>query len=498
MFSSEQRKFAQTISEIINCNPFLPQRIKLERQALGKEFIEENANWNLHPSQHQATVNLERMHVMAEEILSSCRNAGTKQFDEKNAPLYLDLVRFVLFNVHSDAFTTVAEEHGKGSNALYKRFRKDWLSYCDPERFPDTVTEQVPHTFSLLFQIRRAFDNIFRHLIGSSDAIIELRANVWRSIFTHNVRRYHDSMYNAMADFPTLITGPTGSGKELVARAIGLSGYVPFDPETGKWATSLDGLFISLNLSALSPTLIESELFGHAKGAFTGACEDRTGWLQVCPPHGAVFLDEIGELDPGIQVKLLRVVQDRIFQRLGDTQPCRFQGRIIAATNRDLMAEIRDERFRLDFYYRLCADQVTTPSLAERCLTDDEELPHLVEHLLARIIQDADHAQLTRDCCQWIQQHLGTSYKWPGNVRELDQCIRSWLIRQDYRPFSLDSTGSDESVLPSALHESELSADELTTLYCQVKYAQSGSYVKTAEQLNLDRRTVKARVNPGG
>ena len=497
MFSSNQRKFAQTISEIINCNPFLPDRIQLERKALGSEFVEENANWNLHPSQHQATVNLERMRVLAEGILTSCRDADAQHFNDKNIPLYLDLVRFVLFNAHSDAFTLVVEEHGKGSNALYKRFRKDWLNYCDPERFPAAVTEQVPHIFSLLFQIRRAFNNIFRHLIGSSDAIIALRANVWRSIFTHDVRRYYDSMHNAMADFPTLITGPTGSGKELVARAIGLSGYVPFDPETGKWATPLDGLFISLNLSALSPTLIESELFGHAKGAFTGACEDRTGWLQVCPSHGAVFLDEIGELDPGIQVKLLRVVQDRIFQRLGDTQPRQFQGRIIAATNRDLMVEIREERFRLDFYYRLCADQVTTPSLAERCKTDIEELPHLVAHLLARIIHDADHKKLTQECCEWIQQHLGANYAWPGNVRELDQCIRSWLIRQDYRPFSLESAG-DDSALANALHDAELSADELTTLYCQVKYAQSGSYVKTAEQLSLDRRTVKARVCPEG
>jgi transcriptional regulator with GAF, ATPase, and Fis domain len=103
--------------------------------------------------------------------------------------------------------------------------------------------------------------------------------------------------------------------------------------------------------------LIESELFGHRRGAFTGALADRAGWMEVCPPAGAVFLDEIGEVDSSIQVKLLRVLQSRAFQPLGGTDTRRFEGKIIAATNRDLPVEIRAGRFREDFYYRLCSDQ---------------------------------------------------------------------------------------------------------------------------------------------
>ena len=116
---------------------------------------------------------------------------------------------------------------------------------------------------------------------------------------------------------------------------------------------------------ALPATLVESELFGHRRGAFTGAVQDRAGWLEACPAHGTVFLDEIGELEPALQVKLLRVLQERTFHRIGDTRERRFSGKLIAATNRDLAAEIQAGRFREDLYYRLCADVIE--SRRRRC-----------------------------------------------------------------------------------------------------------------------------------
>ena len=130
----------------------------------------------------------------------------------------------------------------------------------------------------------------------------------------------------------TLITGPSGTGKELVARAIGLSRYISFDPKKMDFTTDFSQSFHPLNLSALPSELIESELFGHKKGAFTGALQDRRGWLDVCGPNGSVFLDEVGDLAPSIQVKLLRVLHSRTFQPLGDTKERRFRGKIIAAT----------------------------------------------------------------------------------------------------------------------------------------------------------------------
>src|SRR5262249_17284413 len=160
-------------------------------------------------------------------------------------------------------------------------------------------------------------------------------------------------------------TGPSGTGKELAARAIAQSRYVPFNP--GRLAFSEEDApsFYPINISALSPTLVESELFGHRRGAFTGAIADRKRWLETCPALGSVFLDELGDLDPTIQVKLLRVIETRTFHPVGETASRQFQGKLIAATNRALAADIGNGRFREDLYYRLCSDQITTPSLAD-------------------------------------------------------------------------------------------------------------------------------------
>lgn len=490
MLSKSEKRFAELVTQIINCNPFLPERIELERKLLGADFVEENANWNLHPSKHEQTVNLERIHDQAAKLLSKVKLA---QLPPEELPRVLDLLWLTLFIEFKHEFETLWSSRGKNAAKVFSKFESRWLQFVPASDVPEEVTAQMPHIFAMLFQIRRAFNNTFQHIIGSSAAVIEMRANVWRSIFTHDVRRFLNCMYATMSDFPTLITGPTGSGKELVARAIGLSGYVPYDTRRGEFASPLDRLFASLNLSALSPTLIESELFGHAKGAFTGATSDRIGWLEACPEHGAVFLDEIGELDHDIQVKLLRVAQDRVFHRLGDTEPRHFKGRIIAATNRDLSEEIKAGRFRMDFYYRLCADQIQTPSLFVRCQTDRDELRHLVEHLLGRILGDAA-CELASEFLTWANDKLGAGYKWPGNVRELDQCIRSWLIRKDYQPCTIAPQTNDSGDLATHLSQSKLTADELLVLYCKTKYQQTGSYVQTAQQLGLDRRTVKAKI----
>src|SRR5260370_742497 len=162
-------------------------------------------------------------------------------------------------------------------------------------------------------------DQIFRDIIGSWLAAARLRASVWQSIFTHDMRRYQRTLYQRMGDFATLITGPSGTGKELAARAIAQSRYVPFDERRLEFAGDEAASFFPINISALSPTLVESELFGHRRGSFTGAIADRKGWLETRPALGSVFFDELGDLDPTIQVKLLRVIETRTFHPVGDT-----------------------------------------------------------------------------------------------------------------------------------------------------------------------------------
>lgn len=287
------------------------------------------------------------------------------------------------------------------------------------------------HLFACFFLLRRAFYHIFFNIVGTSPPIAKLRSHVWESIVTHDLLGWMQGLHDRMKDIPTLITGPSGTGKERVAEAIGRSLYLP--PKGKDSATDFLKAFIPVNLSALSPLLIESELFGHVKGAFSGALGDRVGRLERCPENGAVFLDEIGELTPEIQVKLLRVLQARRFQRVGENEDRVFRGKIIAATNRDLAAEIQAGRFREDFYYRLCADQITTPSLREQLADRPEDLPVMVEFVCRSVVGEEKAAGLAGKVVAWIERHLG-HYPWPGNFRELEQCVRSYTIREEYHP----------------------------------------------------------------
>ncbi len=299
-----------------------------------------------------------------------------------------------------------------------------------------------------------------------------------------------------MNDVTTLITGESGTGKELVARAIGLSRYIPFDAAKQAFVDNYAAAMQSVNLSALSPTLIESEIFGHRRGAFTGAVEDRPGWLEACRPLGAVFLDEIGELDAGIQVKLLRVLQSRTFQRIGESKERLFTGKIIAATNRDLAREMQAGRLRADFYYRLCADIIRTPTLREQFADAPQDLRTLTVILARRIAGEAEGESLANEVVTWVERNLGENYAWPGNVRELEQCVRNILIRGTYEPLPQRVEFGD--ALIEGIRRCSLDAHQLLRYYCKRVYSETGSYQETARRLGLDRRTVRARVREAG
>jgi transcriptional regulator with PAS, ATPase and Fis domain len=221
--------------------------------------------------------------------------------------------------------------------------------------------------------------------------------------------------------------------------------------------------------------------------------------LEVCPPLGTVFLDEIGELDAAIQVKLLRVLQARTFSRLGETTPRRFEGKIIAATNRNLSAELATGRFREDFYYRLCSDLIAAPSLREQLLDAPDDLRNLIQFIVRRVTGE-DDAELAAEVEMWIHDHLGPTYAWPGNMRELEQCVRNVLIRGQYfpPPPALGKLSSDPyRTLVEQLIAGTLTADELLSRYCTLVYRQTGSYEQAAKVLGLDRRTVKAKIDEG-
>jgi DNA-binding NtrC family response regulator len=203
----------------------------------------------------------------------------------------------------------------------------------------------------------------------------------------------------ADTDSTVLVTGESGTGKEVIAHAIHVAGSRREKP------------FITVDCAAIPDTLIESELFGHARGAFTGAHKDRAGHIEAAA-DGTVFLDEIGEIPLGIQKKLLRVLEEKTFVRVGETRRRLSQARIVAATNRDLAREVQAGRFREDLYYRLKVIEIGLPPLRERA----EDIPLLVEWYLARL-----NRKLNRKISgiSPSAMKLLSNYQWPGNVREL-------------------------------------------------------------------------------
>jgi DNA-binding NtrC family response regulator len=286
-----------------------------------------------------------------------------------------------------------------------------------------------------------------------------------------------------------LITGPTGTGKELVAHAI-------HDASRRR-----DKPFVTLNCAALAPGVLESELFGHEKGAFTGAGERRIGRFERAHT-GTLFLDEVGEIDPGIQTKLLRVLQSGEFERVGGTQTIRVDVRVLAATNRDLSEAIAQGRFREDFYYRLNVFSLRVEPLRNR----RDDIPGLIDHFLKRLsIEVGTEIRGVDD------EVMGffLRYPWPGNIRELENILERAVVlaedpvitRNELPQELLFTLGNAEPV--SAPPPENVSIIERTDrLECElIKGALERFHwnkTKAAEHLGLKRTTLQYKIKKYG
>jgi len=307
--------------------------------------------------------------------------------------------------------------------------------------------------------------SMFEEIVGSSPALKAVLARMDKVAPTDSI---------------VLITGETGTGKELVARAI------------HKWSPRAARAFVSVNCAAIPAPLIASELFGHEKGAFTGAHQRRLGRFELAE-GGTIFLDEIGELPMETQIALLRVLQDQEFERLGGKQPIRAKARVIAATNRDLQAVIEAGSFRSDLFYRLNVFPIEVPPLRER----KEDIPILVEYFIRRYASKLGKKirSTSRKTLDLLQ-----SYSWPGNIRELQNVIERSIILYDTEKFSVD-----ENLLPRESRQAKPASQPLSDiLVSQAKemieaaLAESGGRVSgptgAAAKLGMRSSTLEAKI----
>ncbi len=317
--------------------------------------------------------------------------------------------------------------------------------------------------------------NLRRELVGSSPPMADVyRALAKAALFEGNV----------------LVLGETGTGKEIIARAIHQNSRRAKEP------------FVVVNCGALTETLLESELFGHVRGSFTGATANKTGLLELAS-GGTLFLDEIGDISPGLQVKLLRAIQEGEIRPVGSVETRHVDVRVVAATHRNLEEEVRAGRFREDLYYRLKVFLIDVPPLRHRL----EDLEELVEHFIAKTSIKAGKA--TSGVSKGVIELLKT-HSWPGNVRELENAVSravagaqsDVLFPEDFPPEFF--SGSEPQVIQDPIGEvaaggnpptlAELERDYIIKILKKVRYKKA----KAAELLGIDRVTLYRKVSRYG
>jgi len=277
----------------------------------------------------------------------------------------------------------------------------------------------------------------------------------------------------AGADTTVLILGETGTGEELVARAI------------HKRSKRANRPFIRVNCAAIPVSLIASELFGHEKGAFTGAVQRRIGRFEAAE-GGTIFLDEVGELPPETQVSLLRVLQEREFERIGSNRAIPVDVRVLAASNRDLGSAVAQGRFREDLYYRLNVFPIVVPALRERA----EDIRLLVEYLVRR------YAQLAGKRIKQIEGRtleLLSAYDWPGNVRELQNVIERSVILTDGDVFSIDEAWLKRNADAKDGGVGDWEKEKIEAALAATKGRISGPH-GAATMLGIPRQTLESRI----
>jgi len=478
----EEHQLLEAISRAAFVNPFSDERGQLDLEIAGQ------VGGGTRTEVVRNAVGRVRERVQA---LDSAGVAHLDRYAGDDRTLMRNVFLFEVFYRCVESFDRLIEEHLRdGATPMDVPFARETIALLRKRGFSDEDSVLV---FGLFYQLRRAYFFIDRGLVGDCASMKLLRRRLWNSVFTSNIEWYGLYLWGRMEDFSTFLMGETGTGKGQAAAAIGRSGFIAFDERKDCFVESFTRNFISINLSQFPRDLIESELFGYKKGAFTGAIQDHRGIFSLCTPHGSIFLDEVGEASESIQIKLLQVLQERTFSQVGSHEKLPFRGRVIAATNRDVRSLRQDRRLRDDFYYRLCSNTIVMPTLRERISEHPEELDRLVAHVIQRMVGQ-ELPEMLRTVRDAFRRDLPPDYSWPGNVRELEQAVRQVLFTGQYHgdPWAPGTPG--EVDILQEVEAGRLDALGVLGVCCKRLYRRYRSYEQVAKKLGLDWRTVKKHV----
>lgn len=484
-------RFLELVSMAAVANPFGNERDDIDKKILsewmpkavaGASEVERIANYTA---------------AILEELLLR-ENKGASLSSEEQR-LLEDASLFAIFHKYTEDFDQYIQKQNDSPGEILELPFADRIS---ADLYRHGFKSKAAHYIALFFQMRRAFFFITHYVGGTSSPVQSLRERLWRTIFTADLRLYIAQFFDRMESFSVLLLGETGVGKGQVAAALGRSAYIPYDERRKNFITSFLDVFVSANISEFPATLVESELFGHKKGSFTGALENHQGLFAQTHKNGVLFLDEIGELETSLQVKILRVLQERVFSPVGGHEKKRFSGRLVAATNANLFEKIEVGSFRSDLFHRLASDVIEMPSLRDRFSSDESERKFLVARVLTRMLGRQDARQEQR-VLRLLNGLVPPEYSWPGNLREFEQVIRRVLLHGDLAEIVEHMPGSKSNHIATQREgldwrTVQWTADEAMSRYAQSAYEVLGTYEKVAQKLAVDWRTAKRWIHGSG
>ena len=416
--------FLEPISRLHATNPFEPAWEALLKDALRGNYVPEDGG----ACSRVATLgrNVERI---TEPLAMQLAGIGSRlargvAATPMELAVYQGAAIYGLWDAYGTRLQRIVDDDGVDA-PFYDHYLEKYRFLFD---HPGLKVPDPAHLFALLYQARRAWYFPATKILGGSASATTVCASLWRVSMGSEICAYAESVYRHMDEIPVLITGETGTGKELAAECIGGSRYIPFDAGTRRFVRKYREDFHARNLCEVPAELQESALFGHRRGSFTGATADAQGCFALAREHGALFFDEAGEIPLHVQAKLLRPLQNREYVPLGETRPRPIPGQLVFATHRDLDALCREGKFRPDLHERMNGFHIHMPPLRQMLAEAPGELRRYVQAFVAAKIESPARVEAWTEGVMTAIRASRADYPWPRNLRELKNYTERCLL----------------------------------------------------------------------